>query len=47
MHTLFFDNFLMLKMGGNPNNQASSVSWLPVNPNELELAVLRKAHFIF
>ena len=24
----------------DPNNQASSVSWLPVNPNALELAVL-------
>ena len=35
------NNFL--KIGGNPNNQASSVSWLPVNPNAPELTVLREA----
>ena len=43
----FFVNFLTLKIGDNPNNQASSVSWLPVNPKALELAVLRKAYLIF
>ena len=36
---LFFVNFLMLKMGDDPNNQVSLVSWLPVNPNATELAV--------
>ena len=44
---LFFVNFLMLKIVDDPNNQASSVSWLPVNPNALKLAVLRKADLIF
>ena len=35
--------------GGNPNNQASSVGWLPVNPNitKPELAILRNANLIF
>ena len=33
-------------MGNDPNNQASSVSWLPVNPNTLELAVQKKANLI-
>ena len=42
MHTLFFVNFLMLKMGDDPNNQVSLVSWLQVNPNVPELAVPRK-----
>ena len=40
-------NFLALKIGEDPNNQASSVSWLLVNPSALELAVLRKANLIF
>ena len=44
---LFFLNFLTLKIGDDPNNQAPSVSWLPVNPNALELAVIRKANLIF
>ena len=44
---LFFVNFLMLKMGDDRNNQASSVNWLPVNPSAPELAVLRKANLIF
>ena len=39
--------FLMLKMGNDPNNQASSVSWLSVNTNALELTVKRKANHIF
>ena len=39
MCMLFFVNFLMLKMGDDPNNQVSLVSWLPVNPNATELAV--------
>ena len=34
-------------MGDNPNNQGFSVSWLLVNPNALELAVLREANVIF
>ena len=38
---------LMLKTDDDPSNQASSVSWLPVNSNALELAVLRKANLIF
>ena len=35
--------------GGNPNNKASSVGWLPVNPNitKPELAILRNANLIF
>ena len=37
----------MLKMGDDLNNQASSVSWLPVNLSALELAVLKKANLIF
>ena len=45
--TLFFVNFPMLKMGDNPNKQASLVSWLLVNPSAPELAVLRKANLIF
>ena len=36
----------MLKMGDNPNNQVSSVSWLVVNPNALELAILRKLSYL-
>ena len=44
---LFFVNFLSLKMGDEPNNQAFSVSWLLVNPNALELALLREANRIF
>ena len=47
MCTLFFASFPMLKMGDDPSSQASSVSWLPVNPSTLELAVLRKANLIF
>ena len=27
---------------GNPNNQASSVSWLPVNPNALKCRIYKK-----
>ena len=34
-------------MGDNANKQAPSVDWLPVNPNTLELAVLKKANLIF
>ena len=44
MHALFFVNFLMLKMRGNPSSQASYVSWFPVNLNVPELAVPRKAN---
>ena len=44
---LFFVNFLTFKMDDDLNNQASSVSWLLVNPNALELAVLRKANLTF
>ena len=47
MHALFFVNFLMLKMGNNPNKQVYLVSWLPVNPSTPELAILRKANLIF
>ena len=47
MCELFFVSFLMLKMGDDPNNQASSISWLPVNPNAPELVVLRKDNLIF
>ena len=47
MRALFFANFLTLKMGGDPNNQASSVSWLPANPNTPVLAILRKANLVF
>ena len=39
-----FCQFSVVKDGGPSNNQASSVSWLPVNPNTLELAVLKKAN---
>ena len=35
-------HFLTLKMGDDPNNQVSLVSWLPGNPNALELAVVTK-----
>ena len=34
-------------MGDNPNNPASRVSWLPVNPNALKLPVQRKTNIIF
>ena len=47
MCTLFFVNFLMLKMGDDPNSQASLVIWFPVGPNALELAILWKADLIF
>ena len=40
---LFSINFLMLKIGDNPNNQAFSVSCLLVNPNALELAVPKES----
>ena len=43
MCTLFFVNFLMLKMGDDPNSEASLVIWFPVGPNALELAILWKA----
>ena len=33
-------------MGNDPNNQASSISWLLVNPSTLELAVQKKANLI-
>ena len=33
-------------MGDDPKEQASSVSWLPMNPKALKLAVLRKANLI-
>ena len=42
--TLIFVNFLTLYIGDNSNNQASSVSWLPVNPNLLESLFLEKKH---
>ena len=42
-HTIF----LALKMRNDPNNQALWISWLLVNPNPLELAVLRKAGLTF
>ena len=39
-------DFLTLQIGDNPNNQAFSVSWLPVNINALELLFLEKnIHF--
>ena len=47
MRTLFFVSFLALKMKDDPKNQALWVSWLLVNPNPLELAVLRKADLTF
>ena len=34
--TLFFVNFVTLKTGDDPNNQASSVIWLLVNSNALD-----------
>ena len=34
-------------MGDDPKTHASLVSWLLVNPNALELAVLGKANLIF
>ena len=43
MRALFFDNFLTLKMGDDPNNKVSSVNWFPVGAK----AVLRKANLIF
>ena len=36
----------MLKIWDDHNNQASLVSWLPVNLNTPELAILRKAEEI-
>ena len=45
--TLFFVNFLTRKMRDDPNNQVLWVSWLLVNLNPLELAVLRKAYLTF
>ena len=47
MHTLFFLNFLALKMRDDSNNQALWISWFLVNLNPLELAVLRKADLTF
>ena len=47
LHTLFFVNFLILNTGDDPNSQSSLVTLLPVSPNALELAVLRKASLIF
>ena len=47
MRALFFANLMTLKMVDDPNNQASLVSWLPLNPNAAELAVLRKVNLIF
>ena len=44
---LFFANLMTLKMVDDPNNQASLVRWLPLNPNAAELAVLRKVNLIF
>ena len=43
---LFFINFLTLKIGDDPNNQPSSVIWLLVNHNALELTVQKKANLI-
>ena len=45
----FHLNFLTAQgiMVDDHNNQASLVSWLPVNPNIPELAILRKANLIF
>ena len=34
-------------MEHDPNNQTSCVSWLSVNPNALELALLNKANITF
>ena len=45
MRTLFFVNFVTLKMRDNPSNQVPSVSWLLTKP--LELAVLKKAYVTF
>ena len=44
---LFFANLMTLKMVDDPINQASLVSWLPLNPNAPELAVLGKVNPIF
>ena len=46
MHTLFFINFMTLKVRVDPKGQASSVNWFPVSLNAPELAVLRKANLI-
>ena len=42
-----FHQFSDVKTGNDPNHEASSVSWLPVNSIALELALLRKANLIF
>ena len=47
MRTLFFVSFLTLIMRYDPYNQAFSVSWLPVNADTLELAVLRNTNLSF
>ena len=47
MWTLFFVNFLMLKMGDDPKSKASLFSQFLLGPSTLELAVLRKANPIF
>ena len=41
-----FRQFSDVKMM-DPNKQASSVSWLPVNPSAPELAIIWKANLIF
>ena len=43
----FFVNLLALKIRDDPNNQGLWFSGLLVNPNQLELAVLRKADLTF
>ena len=42
-----FHQFSDVKTGNDPNHEASSVSWLPVNSIALALALLRKANLIF
>ena len=41
-----FHQFSDFKNGGQSHQTSISISWLPVSPNALELAVLRKANLI-
>ena len=42
-----FCQFSDIKNGDDSSSQASSVTWFPVGPSTMELAVLRKANLIF
>ena len=44
---IIFGQFSNFKSEDDPNNQALWASWLLVNPNLLELAVVRKADLTF